>query len=127
MSTWTLRWEDQVPLVNAERSAHWSKRAKLTSSWRQAFWGLAREQRIQKLPAVRLTVRHEVKRKGRVPDPVACLPAYKAAVDGLVDAKVIPDDDSRYVRSVTFEAPEVTGVDALELVVEASEAQEALL
>jgi hypothetical protein len=118
MGIWTLRWEDQVPLVNAERSAHWSKRAKLTASWRQAFWGLAREQRVPALESVRLTVRHEVNRKGRIPDPVACLPAYKAAVDGLVDAKVIPDDDSRYVRAVTFEAPEHTGVDALELTIE---------
>lgn len=41
--------------------------------------------------------------KGRVPQDLgACHPAAKAAIDGLVDAGGIPDDDPEHVWELTF-------------------------
>jgi hypothetical protein len=44
------------------------------------------------------------------------VPAYKAAQDGLRDAKVIPGDDGEFVRSVRFYPPHKKTYDALEMV-----------
>lgn len=41
-----------------------------------------------------------------LPDVGACFPAYKAALDGLVDVcKILPKDSPEFVRSVTFTTP----------------------
>jgi hypothetical protein len=42
---------------------------------------------------------------GRLQDVGACNPAVKAAIDGLVDAGILPDDSSEYVRSLIFLQP----------------------
>jgi hypothetical protein len=49
-------------------------------------------------------------------DVAACNPAVKAAIDGLVDAGIVPDDSPAYLRSVEFLAP-MKGRDALTLYV----------
>jgi hypothetical protein len=52
-------------------------------------------------------------------DTVGSVPAYKAALDGLAGkdgAGVLPDDDGRYVRQVTFYPPENGTYDALEII-----------
>ena len=36
------------------------------------------------------------------PDVAACYPTVNAAIDGIVDAGVIPDDDDRHLLAVTF-------------------------
>jgi hypothetical protein len=41
----------------------------------------------------------------------------KAAIDGLVDAGVLDDDDPRHLVSLTFEAVRICGRDGLELVI----------
>ena len=35
----------------------------------------------------------------------ACAPAVKAALDGIVDAGVLPDDGPAFVWAVTYRAP----------------------
>lgn len=54
-------------------------------------------------------------RDKRMPDTGNAFPAAKAAIDGLVDAGVLPDDNGRYVHALTFLAPQAAGFDALEL------------
>jgi hypothetical protein len=56
-------------------------------------------------------------RDGRTQDVGACYPAAKAAIDGLVDAGVIPDDGPQYVTRLTFDPPVLRSAagDALEL------------
>lgn len=125
--TWTLAYPQRPWTVNSERgrggrnqssrsSGHWTDRAELTKEWRQAFWGLAKEQRIPALTSIGIFVQ-QVCRNRKRPDPGACYPAVKAAIDGLVDAGVIPDDGPDYVDFITFWAPEVGTADALVLVV----------
>ena len=122
-STWTLSYQQRPWTLNSERgrggkdSGHWAVRSRLKAEWRHAFKILAREQCIPPLQWVQVTVLHHC-RDRRLPDPVACFPAYKAALDGVVDARVIRDDGPAYVHSVTFEAPVTTGVAELVLVLE---------
>ena len=59
---------------------------------------------------------------GRSPqDIAACAPHAKAAIDGLVDAGLIPDDNPRHLRLVTFHPPRICGIDGLELVIHRDE------
>lgn len=49
-------------------------------------------------------------------DPDGFAPTAKAILDGIVDARVLPDDGGFYVRSVTLCAPEVGPKDAVTVV-----------
>lgn len=51
-------------------------------------------------------------------DVGACLVSYKAALDGVVLAGVLPDDSPVFVRSVKFTAPVYAGRDALIITLE---------
>jgi len=115
---YTLRYERRPPTLNVERQQHRMIRARWVREWRAIFNALALEAEIPPLPAISVTVQPELRHRGSMPDTGACIGAAKAAIDGLVDAGVIPDDSPRFVHRLTFEAPVVTGVDALELVIE---------
>jgi len=56
-------------------------------------------------------------KRGRLQDTAACNPSVKAAIDGLVDAGIIPDDSGEFVRMITF-LPCVRGDDQLTLIIE---------
>jgi len=51
--------------------------------------------------------------KGRLQDTSACLPAVKAAVDGLVDGGLFLDDTGDHVKCIVFWAPVRSKSDAL--------------
>jgi hypothetical protein len=106
---------------NAERAfRHWSERSQATQEWRHAFKMLAKEARVPAMERVRIEVHHLHKPIGKRPwpDPVACAGAAKAAIDGVVDAGVLPDDNGKYLQSVEFFAPEESNKDGLVLVLE---------
>lgn len=42
---------------------------------------------------------------GRLQDVGACHPSVKAAIDGIVDAGILPDDSSQYLRSLIYLPP----------------------
>ena len=53
-----------------------------------------------------ITVTVEPHQKGgRSQDVGACNPAVKAAIDGLVDAGVLPDDSPEFVKSLVYLPP----------------------
>lgn len=55
---------------------------------------------------------------GRSPQDVgACAAHSKAAVDGLVDAGVFPDDNPNHVLSILFLPPRICGIDGMELTI----------
>lgn len=103
---WTLRYP-QRPLLENQLSAHGSyhQRAAMRAEWRQAFRILAMQHHIPSLDRIRVTVEHTKAGKGKVPDVCACAPSVKAAIDGLVDAGVIPDDGPAHLVAVEFLAP----------------------
>lgn len=64
---------------------------------------------------IQVIVHHEVHRGGPLPDIGACYPSVKAAIDGLVDAEVIPDDTGAHLVRLTFKPPVRSERDALTL------------
>jgi hypothetical protein len=111
--------------ANEVRRHHWSWTREQVEVWRASFWGLAKLEKIPHLDCVRIEVNHWYSR-GSSPDVGACAPAVKAAIDGLVDAHVIDDDDPAHLVGITYrpalvlpaswKRPGVTG--ALGLVIE---------
>lgn len=109
----TFVWPQRPWTVNGERKMTSYGRAAKVKEWREAFKVLG----VGSVPlewaeaVVRVYLRDL-----RDQDPGAAFPAYKAALDGLVDARILPDDDGRYVRKVTFYPPEKSTFDALEVI-----------
>lgn len=113
--TYTLTHYGKPWTMNYQRgtASRWAL-VKLTAEWRGVFHLLAHEQHIPTLGPVTITVDHET-RTNRLPDTCAIAPAYKAALDGIVDARVLPDDGPEWVRAVTFLPSHRTGRDGLTL------------
>lgn len=96
-------WELELPFrkpplsLNA-RYGHWSQPRKLEEEVRKAAWALAKRQRI---PALEVITAELVWFPGtnRRYDADNIAPTLKAAIDGLVAAGVLPDDDSNRVLS----------------------------
>jgi hypothetical protein len=98
---WSLFYRGNPWSINAERSMHMHARGRLIREWRAAFAGLARELHIPRCDAITVTATPFGVRQ----DVANCLPAVKAAIDGLVDARVVADDDPTHVVRITFMAP----------------------
>ena len=116
------RWnmEDNVRpfTLNSERRSHWSKRASLTKATRERFFWLAKEANIPKLDVVKIDVVPLVESRRQVADVAAHYPSAKAAIDGLVDAKVIPDDNGEHIKRITFWSPIQAEKEALRVVIQ---------
>lgn len=109
---WVLSYSQRPWTVNSERGrggtknrGHWSQRAKLVKEWREAFYELAVEAQIPELGAIHVEAL-QICKPGVMPDTGACYLAVKAAIDGLVDAGVIPNDRGAEVPSIKMWAPE---------------------
>ena len=72
---------------------------------------MAKSNKIPPMAWITVTVEPHQK-NGRLQDVGACNPSVKAAIDGLVDASVLPDDSPEFVRSLVFLPPR-KGKDAL--------------
>lgn len=102
--TATLAFNARPPTLNAERRGNRHQRADVVRTWRHAFWALAIQSKVGRLERITITV--DVYLKGRrAIDIDACTPALKAAIDGLVDARVIPDDGHGHIESITIHEP----------------------
>lgn len=113
MSVLTVRYEKRPWTLNVERQGNRFKRAALVKEWRRHFAEAA--EGSTPMTAVAIIVQPELRNRAAMPDTAACVGAAKAAIDGLVDAGVLAADGPAVVRALTFLAPVVTGVDALEL------------
>lgn len=113
--SFTVTHYDKPWTMNFQRgtASRW-KVAQLTEEWRGVFHLLAVEQHVPRLERVSIVVDHQT-RTNRLPDTAAICPAYKAALDGLVDARVLPDDGPEHVTAVTFLPSHRTGRDGLSL------------
>jgi hypothetical protein len=98
---------------------HFHERAALVREWRTAFAMLAREAHIPALGRISVTAMPIRANRRSRPDVAACYPAVKAAIDGLVDAGVVVNDDPDHVVEIRFSPPAMGSHDALVLVVEA--------
>lgn len=83
--------------LNSNDRLHWSPRAKLTRSWRQAAHVYARQARLPKgLGRVRIDAQVH-KTTGNSFDAMNLYPTLKAVVDGLVDYGLVVDDNNDHV------------------------------
>lgn len=104
--------------TNSERrQGHWGKRAQLTRQWREAFRHAVTL--VNPPTPTRVEIDAYIWAKsGKLADCASHHPAVKAAIDGLVDAGLIPDDSPKYLSKITFHAPKRKPQDALILKVE---------
>lgn len=107
MPTWTLTYHARPMSLNVERAGNRFQRAPLVKEWRDAYRLLALESKIPPLEWIHVEARPQYRTARSLPDTAACVGSVKAAIDGLVDAGVLPDDGPELVRRVTFEAPVV--------------------
>lgn len=103
--------------MNKYRVLHFRARAAYDKHWRSTFYLLAMHAHIPAQTAVTITVAQTCKHHS-MPDPGANYPTAKAAIDGLVDAGVIADDNGTYVKYLGFAAPERGDEDRLILIIE---------
>jgi hypothetical protein len=114
--SYTIVFEERPDFgINKERSVHHMVRAKITKHWREAFCALAQDAMIPHMTEVEIIAQPYVI-NGRYRQDVAfgCAGNVKAAIDGVVDAGVLIDDNANIVTKITFLAP-ILGRDALAL------------
>jgi hypothetical protein len=114
MSEWTLTYDVRPWTLNNERKLHHMTRAKIVKEWRQAYCELAQKAMMPAMSAVEVVAQPYVLNARYRQDVGACFPAVKAAIDGVVDAGVLIDDNAKIVLKLSFLAP-LMGHDALEV------------
>jgi len=110
-TVYRFRLEERPWTVNAERSGNRWERAKKVKHWRGRFNDLCGSEQPIVLTDAVVEVFTEL--KGRLQDTSACLPAVKAAIDGLVDGGLFLDDTGEHIRAIVFHAPTKADGDAL--------------
>ena len=123
--TFSIEYTERPWTTNGERASNRWVRAKLVLQWRNAFHALTKYAKPPRLEWCEVTV-EPYQHGGRLQDVAACNPAVKAAIDGIVDAGVIPDDSPEYLKSITFLAPK-RGKNSLVLHVTGQPAKEGTL
>lgn len=93
---YTLELPAGLPLLNANGRQHWAKKNPITQALRQAACITARNAKVPPLGRIHVTGWYYPATRRRV-DPANFYPSFKACVDGLVDARVVEDDDSTRV------------------------------
>jgi Holliday junction resolvase RusA-like endonuclease len=104
VTTASITYPHKPSTINSERAGNRHTRARNTKEWRQAFAYLARLQGIPTLTSCIVTAT-PYQKSGRLQDVAACVPAVKAAIDGLTDAGVFIDDSPDHVVAVVFRQP----------------------
>ena len=100
--TWTIELPAGMELLSLNDRCHWSTRYKRSQALREAACWLARKERIPPLERAAVVVEYQPPGRSRRRDadnvPAA---SGKHCIDGIVDARVLPDDDSpEHVASV---------------------------
>lgn len=93
--SWTL--PDMVGTrLTSNHRPHWATRARITKEWRDMGHRRALEARIPRLARARIDVQWLPPTRARH-DPPNAHPMIKAAIDGIVAAGVLADDDSTHL------------------------------
>lgn len=101
------------------RDNKWAARAR-TQTTRQLWWAIGNNNRVRDAGLTYVTIEviplHATNRSPQ--DTCGCAPEAKAAIDGLVDAGLIPNDDPTHLGWVLFRPPRRgCGVDGMTLVI----------
>lgn len=115
-SVYSITVEGKLLTVNRERTLHYHVRSDEVAAWRDDFRDQAKGF-IKPMKKVRITSFPKQKR-GPLADPGAHYPVVKAAIDGLVDAGVLPGDTGEFVTAIVSMPPAKAKVDSMTLVIE---------
>lgn len=103
----TIELPPGLPLLSLNDRKHWAARNAATRRLKEAAWAMALKARsspefvARPMDRAVITVEYQPPdRRRRDPDNLA--PAGKALIDGLVAAKVLPDDDGKHVAAVRY-------------------------
>lgn len=95
--TWTLTVASELPMLNLNQRHHWAKKAQLTKHWRTLTLTCAMAADLPRNLSRVHIVAHVIKPTNRAYDAHNLLPTLKAAIDGLVDYGLIPDDTNAHL------------------------------
>ena len=115
--TWTIEDSVRPWTANTERTWHYQKRAKVVKETRERWFLLAKQAGVPRLKKIKVAVIPLAKDRRWKPDVAACYPTVKSAIDGLVDAQVIPDDNPTHLESITFFSVNVCGREGMRLII----------
>lgn len=114
--TWTIEyWYGRPLTLNAVASMHRQQWATHTRELRGEWARLAAMHSVPRVERCRITGTPLHANRRSPQDPGACAPAVKAAIDGLVDAGVLADDNGNHVAEIRFLPPDICGHDGLRL------------
>ena len=95
--TITIALPSGMELLNAnDRDGHWARRKRVTAALREGAGWLARTGRVPALQRAHILAVYEPPDRRRR-DPANLYASFKACIDGLVDAGVLPDDDAAHL------------------------------
>lgn len=94
----------------ANARTHWATRARKTRAIRARVGLTARAARMPRLSRAALVVTVHTPTDHRFDPHNAASTVIKAAIDGLVDAGVLPDDDHTHLPTVTIRRGPKTGI-----------------
>lgn len=97
--TVTIEFPQPGPLMSMNDRPHWAAKARATANWRTATKIAALTADITAPSPALIELQLPVPDRRRR-DPMNYAPTMKAAIDGLVDADLWPDDTPEYVRTL---------------------------
>ena len=103
MAEYTLELPPGLPLLSLNDRRHWAASHLITKQVKKAAWACALAAKVPALQRVTITVEYQPPNSSRRRDPDNLAPTGKAAIDGLVLAGVLPDDDSTHVTAVRYQ------------------------
>lgn len=109
-------FDERTPSYNASYRAHWREGAAITRRYRE-WAGLLAARKPPLTGPVVIHVQPHTK-DNRLADAGNSYAVAKAAIDGFVDAKILPGDGPTVVKALHLYAPVNVGVDQLLIEVE---------
>ena len=98
--TWTVTLPAGLQLLSLNQRIHWAERHRRNAAVKKAAWAMALQARIPHLERACITVEYQPPDlRPRDADNIAI--TAKAAIDGLVSARIFESDSSDHVTAVT--------------------------
>jgi crossover junction endodeoxyribonuclease RusA len=94
---WLIPLPIESPPLRDNQRLHWADKARKTRQLRSYASLLARRYKVPRLDRARIVL-HWQPATVRRRDQLSIAPTLKPLVDGLIDAQVLPDDDSEHAE-----------------------------